>query len=31
MIGLDGELIKFKDQLKKAKGPAADNIKRRLA
>mmetsp|Transcript_7787 Transcript_7787/g.7862 ORF Transcript_7787/g.7862 Transcript_7787/m.7862 type:complete len:226 (+) Transcript_7787:212-889(+) len=27
--GLDGELIKFKEQLKKAKGPAADNIKRR--
>lgn len=27
--GLEGELIKFKDQLKKAKGPAADNIKRR--
>ena len=27
--GLDGELIKFKDQLKRAKGPAAEGIKRR--
>jgi charged multivesicular body protein 5 len=27
--GLDGELSKFKEQLKKVKGPAADNIKRR--
>jgi len=26
---LDGELIKFKDQLKRAKGPAAEGIKRR--
>jgi hypothetical protein len=28
--GLDVELMKFKEQLKRAKGPTADNIKRRL-
>ena len=28
--GLDAELMKFKEQLKKVKGPTADNIKRRF-